>query len=447
MADSPNVVLVVLDTLRKDVVSAYGGGGMSPHLDKLASDGVVYRNCVASSPWTTPSHASLFTGLLPSKHGVHETKDRKIIDIFGDMAKVRAQPLAGYLADRGYATACYSANVNISPGSGFERGFSAFEVMYGPVPDEATTKAVQTAKKYGKSRGEIAKKMLKRGKVPDLMRLYSVDRKLKSLYRERNYPLFKGGDKIAEEIARLKLEEPFFLFVNLLEMHEPYLSGRPGGEPDALTDMFGTWEVDPALAVTMKAKYLEELSAVDAFLGKITGWLKQTSKYDGTLVLATSDHGQALKEKGYFGHGTYMHDEILEVPLVVKYPKGAKPKQAEGYQPLHRVPELVKDGLVGVFDGESLTREYAISESFGVPNKFDRVENAPGFEKRKEEVDRPRKAVYKGGLKLVIDGTDGRVEEFTLNGKPLDRGERRDAFKELVGLLASLRDSSFALPD
>ncbi len=446
MTDSPNVVMVVLDTLRKDVLWTYGGRGKSPSLDAVAADGVVFRHAVASSPWTTPSHASLFTGLLPSRHGVHEGRTRKITDIFGDMANAQFETLASYLSERGYSTACFTANANISRGSGFERGFDSCELMYGPVPDEKTVKAVERARKYGKTRGEIAKNMLKKGKVGELYSLYSEDRRLKSVNSRRNYPLFKGGDMIADAIAAKKLEEPFFLFVNLLEMHEPYLSGAPGGEPKPVADLFGKQVIGDSTMQAIRGKYMEELTAVDSFLGRIVRWLKDGAKYDDSLLVVTSDHGQALKERGFYGHGTFMHDEILKIPLVVKYPQNRKDRQAEGYQPLHRVPELVKDCLVGVYSGESLSSGHAVSESFGIPNRLETVEDSPGFEEKRERFDRARKAVYGGGMKLVVDGKDGVVEEFSSQGKPLDQKENREKLRDLLLVLRSVGDSEFILP-
>ena len=446
MTDSPNVVVVVLDTLRRDVLRAYGGHASSPNLDLLAADGVVYENCIASSPWTTPSHASLFTGLLSSRHGVHESWDNKMLQVFGSMKSVSAEPLASYLADRGYETVCYSANANIAPGSGFEKGFNSFALM-NVDPPESSKKMLIMARSHGRTRSEIAVNLLKQGKVGDLARLYLEDRRLKREYRRLNFPLFKGGDRITASLKGRRLEQPFFLFVNLLEMHEPYLRGEPGGEPKPIADLFGKRTVGESMMDVIRRRYTEEVSAVDAFFGSILQWLKSSGAYDASMVIATSDHGQSLKERGFYGHGTFMHDEILQIPLIVKYPGGSKPKPKPGYQPLHRVQEVVKDSLIGIRDGASLTSDHAVAESFGIPNGLESVSDAHDFSAKRARFDRPRKAVYMAGLKLVVNGREGAIEEFTRAGKPLSPGEFSEEWKGMVRVLHELHDDGFKLPD
>lgn len=444
--ESPDVVVVVLDTMRRSVLRMYGGEAGAPTLEALASQGVVYENCIASSPWTVPSHASLFTGLLPSRHGVHETWDRKMGQVFGMMANVDTETLPSYLSSRGYATACYSANANIAVGSGFEKGFDSFSLMNIADPDEKTKDMVELARKYGGTRKQAAWNLLRHGKVGDLARLYREDRKLRRYHKERNFPLFKGGDAIASSISGLKLERPFFLFVNLLEMHEPYISGEAGAEPRPSVDLYGKRVVGPKLMASIRRKYAEEVGVVDSFVGKVVQWLKATGAYEGAMVIATSDHGQALKEAGFYGHGAYMYDEILEVPLIVKYPRGTRPPPAPGYQPLHRVQEVVKDWLAGVKDGASLSSGHAVAEGFGVHFGTRNVKDAPDFESKRELFDRPRKAVYMGGMKLALDGKDGSVLEFKKGGERASPSEMKEEFARMVGVIADLRDEGFALP-
>ena len=435
----------MLDTLRKDVLRAYGGGASSPNLDVLAADGVVYQNCIASSPWTAPSHASLFTGLLPSVHGVHESWDDKMLQVFGAMKSAPTEPLASYLASRGYETACYSANANLAPGSGFENGFGSFSLM-NVEPPEGSKQLLSMARSHGRTRREIMMNLLKQGKVGDLTRLYLEDRRLKREYKKMNFPMYKGGDRIVASLMARRLEQPFFLFVNLLEMHEPYLRGEPGMEPKPVADLFGKRIVGKTMMEAIRRRYMGEVSAVDSFFGNILRWLKDSGVYDDSMVLATSDHGQSLKERGFYGHGTFLHDEILQVPLVVKYPGRRKPKAKPGYQPLHRVQEVVKDSLVGVHDGMSLTSDHAVAESFGIPNGLESVSDAQEFAAKRARFDRPRKAIYMKGTKLVVDGSDGVIEEFTKGGSPLEPGAFSDELREMVGALREVRDGGFKLP-
>ena len=291
MADFPNVVMVVLDTMRRDVLKIYGGSARTPCIEALASDGEVYRNCIAPSPWTVPSHATLFTGLTPSVHGVHETRDRKIFELYGAMAESGLETLAGYLRRRGYDTAGYSANPSVSPGTGFDAGFSHFQYFdMKEKSDQEASAALGRASSYGRSKWEIAKNLLKEGKLSELARLYSARRRVSAGYRKRGFPMVKRGDAIAAALSSRRLEEPFFTFVNFCEMHEPYV--RPN-EPSTVADIFGREKVDPPLLKKIRQAYVTEAEIVDGFVGSIVQHVKSLGAYERTLFVVTSDHGQA----------------------------------------------------------------------------------------------------------------------------------------------------------
>lgn len=118
-AGGPDVVLIVVDTLRSDHVSSYGyPRRTSPHLDRLAAEGTLYERAQTTAPWTLPAHASLFTGLYPSSHQVY----------YGHLRLAAgSQTLAGLLRAHGYRTAGFSANPWIGPLTGLDRGFERFE--------------------------------------------------------------------------------------------------------------------------------------------------------------------------------------------------------------------------------------------------------------------------------------------------------------------------------
>ena len=104
MPDAPNIVFVVFDTMRKDVLQPYGGTANTPHISSLINDSVVYANCIAPSPWTIPSHASFLTGMYPSEHGIHETYDTKIPQLFGKMNEQSNNSVTTLLRRSGYNT-------------------------------------------------------------------------------------------------------------------------------------------------------------------------------------------------------------------------------------------------------------------------------------------------------------------------------------------------------
>ena len=100
----PDVLLIVCDSLRKDIMQIYGGEAKTPNLLKLKEDAVVYENAIAPSPWTFPSHVSLFTGLYLNEHKVHETEKDKLLDLTKFNLDLKAERLAEYFSNRGYNT-------------------------------------------------------------------------------------------------------------------------------------------------------------------------------------------------------------------------------------------------------------------------------------------------------------------------------------------------------
>jgi len=152
-------------------------------------------------------------------------------------------------------------------------------------------------------------------------------------------------------------------------------------------------------------------------------FLKKLKIYENTLIIVTSDHGQALKETKkypYYGHGAFLYDEIIKVPLIIKFPNNLKIEKKEGYQNLTYIPSLIENVIYGNYI-DSLTGKVTFSESFsGPPFKPLLEQNIISKKKFEELMNKfcyPRKAVYKNGYKLVINGLNGEIDEFMYNEK------------------------------
>jgi arylsulfatase A-like enzyme len=149
------------------------------------------------------------------------------------------------------------------------------------------------------------------------------------------------------------------------------------------------------------------------------------------MIIITSDHAQAFNEHGFMYHGVYLYDEIIRVPLVIKYPHGKKFRAVKGYQSLVSIPKLIKEIIEGG-DDAALTTDNAFAESYGnmdrpplsYKSRMDYVNNK--YEKN-------RAAVYMNDYKLNVNGGDGVVEEFLKGTKPVDprAREHRQAFDQL----------------
>ncbi len=295
----PNVVLIVVDTLRADRLSLYGyERPTSPRIDDWARRrGVTFRHAVAPSPWTLPSHVSLFTGLDAIRHGLNYGR--------GPSALPRGSTLAEVLRQAGYATLAITGGVYLHPRYGLQQGFDRFR--YWPSSRPQTEELEQ-----------------------------GVDRALSWIDAQR--------------------QRPFFLFFHTYETHGPLTARRPFLDrlaPDlAETGMANRIKFDslPVVAaegfVSRKRLMLERpppatgleplpdaaLPVVDALydsgvayadhhLGRLLSRLEAADLAADTLVVLTSDHGQGLGEKGLAGH-SFLYDFNLLVPLVVALPDG-----------------------------------------------------------------------------------------------------------------------------
>lgn len=272
-----DIVLIVIDTLRADHVSLYGyERRTSPSLDAFARDAVTYTDAISPGTWTVPAHGSLFTGRWPSFHGAERVAGTRNL---ATPLNPEVPTLAELLSGAGFLTAAFVANgVYVSRTLGFDRGFAEF-----------------------------------------------YDRDL----------------NIATNVERALLtwlavhDERLFVFLNILDPHEPYEPPPPydrrfpGKVPDLGTMMtvlvYGGTLVTPELRAHFVSQYDGEIAFADDALGRILGELKRRGRYEDALIVVTSDHGELLGEHGLAGHGFAPYEQLLRVPLVVKLPRETHP--------------------------------------------------------------------------------------------------------------------------
>ncbi|HEV2389264.1 MAG TPA: sulfatase [Nitrososphaerales archaeon] len=436
----PSVVLVVFDAMRKDSLPVYGGGSSTPNLDLFCAEGSVYRDCIAPGPWTIPSHASLFTGRFPGEHGVHESYERGLPETLGLMKDVDGLTLAEELRKKGYQTIGLPANSTLTLRPGFDRGFDWFKASETRLVSFEEFAVVQQTFEKGRGKTGTALHLLSRGQIAELWRLYSIYRRMNKARKLLDFPRSKGGNFLLETLSEIKLTPPFFLFVNFMETHEPYTAfekTRSNLGPFTSVhnaDLYEYKEIPGNVVGDLKQAYSGTVSRVDKYFGGLIAFLKRAGLYEGSLLIATSDHGQEFKEQGFYTHGTFLHDGIVKVPLVVKYPAGKKPAIEKGYQNLCDIHSLVLQTSNGE-DASMKSSDATFSESFGVVHKPPLV-NDPvmkaAFERVRQRVDIPRKAVFKDGYKLVVDWTTKNVEEFSLDGRQLEMSDKRNVADSLM---------------
>lgn len=290
----PNVVLIVVDTLRADRLSCYGyGEETSPAIDTLADDGILYRNMLAQSSWTRPSIATILTSLYPSSHTAIGKPDR---------LPQGALTLAEALQESGYRTAGLATNINIAPLFGFNQGFDSYTYLEPRLPLWARDVSSELALYQAARRGYH---LLAGGRVV-----------VQEYYQDAAVVTTAATDWLAAH-----QEERFFLFLHYMDPHDPYMEHPYSGVGYARAS---DQNPDPALAATFSALYDGEIRYLDGYLGELFAFMQEAGLYEDTLIILTADHGEEFQEHGGWWHGQTLYEEQLRVPLIVKYPGGTR---------------------------------------------------------------------------------------------------------------------------
>ena len=328
MKKMPNIILVVMDTVRADHVSCYSHHRKTtPNIDRIAKHGVLYENAFTAAPWTPPSHASIFTGKYPSHHRT-----------IGKNVRLNKEntSLTEILSRIGYRSIGITCCPILGLGSGFEKGFHEFI---------------------------------------ELKPASLLDFKLEKLWaKDYSRTLIYGPDKgtyQATEIIKNFLKKkyakkaPFFLFINYFNAHIPYDPPRPFKkrfcssfdqsrfyvEEFLLTKILGKtterisnhdldlkklkwiasggggfsfaageisvskteWEI-------IKSWYDGEVAYIDYQIGNLVHFLQEKDIFDNTFLIVTSDHGENFGEHGLAGHPLCLYDSLLHIPLIISCP-------------------------------------------------------------------------------------------------------------------------------
>lgn len=430
-AERPNVLVVVLDTLRRDVAgmptvvtpNPLRDTGLTLRLSALAADGVAFADAQSAAPWTVPSHASLFTGRLPGRHGCTSLHPRLN----------NTQPtFAEHLRDAGYQTAAFYSNIWLA---------------------DRTT---------GLLRGFVVKREAAIG----------------SLFELRSAVGDQGGAESVRNIdAWLDARSdghPFLLFANFLETHLSY-DPPQAYRSRRLSDLPATDTVSIAWAHELNAGrhdpaevdwrrvarlYAGDAWSVDRLLGAVLDLLEEHGLADDTIVVVTSDHGENLGDHGLMDHQYSVHETLLAVPLVVRVPSRWRDRFDLGAAPgtVREDPVLLTDLYASVLALAGLTPDETTPGSrslFDAPAPPDRplvsqyagpgpalLEMLQGVNPDADlsRLAPARSTVKVGDLRLTIDGHGGVV----LHDVARDPGQTRDLAAErpddVARLLALLAD-------
>lgn len=417
---TPNLVLVTIDTLRADHLSAWGyGRETTPHLSAWLDEGTIFEDAYSPLPLTDPSMTSIMTGLEPIHHGVRHVASRLPESV---------TTLAEVLGERGWATAAFLSREGLAVDHVLARGFDVADFEGG----DATG---MTGKR---ARAERAQ---------------------------------RRGEQVADAaIGWLEARPagPFFLWLHLFDPHAFY------DPPPPFRDRFGRDAVEVRVegvrawwgrvddVGALHALYDEEILTADHHLDRVVAVLRSQGVFDDTLFVLTSDHGESLAERGFLDHGEWLYQEQVHVPLFMRQP-GRIPSglrvagavrlidlaptilellDVEGADVDALVAAMDGESLAGVFRGDALAPRRVFIESESCPRGLGSI-GAPGMECHPPGVEGKLRGVIDGRWKLLIRPLrDGRVYElYDLEADPWEEHDLARTEPERVRALEQLVDA------
>lgn len=432
MRKNPNILLIVMDAVRADHLSCYGyKRPTTPFLEELAANGVVFDRAFAAAPWTPPSHASLFTGTYPSRHGVDVNENLNLSEENVTLAQI--------LASKDYRTFAILPDAHLSSARGFHRGFHDFIEMFRLPYFKLDFGFIETS-----ARNVLLGRDKRSGLVNKLVKRW-----------------------LAKNAAS---RTPFFAFINYKTAHNKYQSPwpfrhrfeiQPTAEQDkkkldyfskcgGYTYMARKFEMSDRDFEVIASRYDGAIACIDDRIRDLVEFLKSKKLYDDTLIIITADHGESFGEHGLAYHLFCLYDTLIRVPLIFHAPMLF-------HGPL-RVPHLVSltdvlPTLLDILKIDSIERQQIDGRSLlpfnGHPyhphifSEFDRptwmlknlTARFPGTDF--SHLDRGLKCIRTSEYKLIV-GSDGREELYHL---PSDPGESKNVVSDQVHEANALRTS------
>lgn len=282
--DGPDILFILVDTMRADHLDH--DELVTPNLDALRADAITFDQAFSAASWTRPGVASAWTSRLPTSHTA-DTKGSRL----PEAVVTWAEPLQA----RGVRTGALVNNINVTASFGFDQGFDTFHYEAPAYP-------------FGATEGVFGLALYKV--------VHRVEERLTGGGPVERY--YQPADVVLDD-AHTWIEGQegarWALFVHLMEPHDPYFDASGHGYARAahLTP-------DPSEEAELRARYGLEVERLDAALGAFLERLRADGRYDDTLIVLTSDHGEEFNEHGGWWHGTSLYGEQTQVPLVVKLP-------------------------------------------------------------------------------------------------------------------------------
>ena len=323
----PNVMLIMLDTLRADHLGSYGySRDTTPNLDQFARAGVRYQHAITTVPWTPPSVATMLSGLYARSHMMMPPDGRELAQQQAKKLSAEVETLPEILKANGYNTLGISPNPWISSEFGYDQGFDTFRLHLRADAKLITDKAIG---------------------------------------------LIKG---------LLEQPKPFFAYVHYFDPHDPYTPPAPFDSKfqDRAPGKFNYNE----RMLNFINKYDGEISFMDNELGRLFDFLQKRGLYENTLVIVVADHGEQFMEHGDHRHGYKLYNEELNVPLLIRAPGQPAAEVSELVSTLDIFPTILEQTRVKYtphLQGLSLLNFEKLKQRRGIMSEIDRIYHQKSF--------------------------------------------------------------------
>jgi len=381
-----NVILIILDAARADRFGAYGyGRPTSPTIDRLAREGVVFERAYTSAVFTLMAMSSLWTSQHPDRHHAGVAYNARL-------PRDRVT-LAELLDGSGVRTAGFISNAFAGPGWGLDRGFAEFHELY----------------EGGSGRADDYIRVL-----PEWLERHANERFFLYLHlREPHFPY----DPLAPFDTQFGPDEPILRWQRAsFEYFEDVNAGRVPFDGAALRHL--------------ESLYDGNLAYADQKLGELRELLEAAGVLENSVVIVTSDHGEALREHGHIGHMVQLYEPSVRIPLIVRFPAGLGPagERVRGFAGLTDLTSTIAD-IFGVLEGTAADREFQggslLPAMYGAGTR-----PTVHFQSYGE---RPRYAMRDERYKLIFDSSNGREELYDLRSDP---GETENVAEDQAVLAA-----------
>jgi arylsulfatase A-like enzyme len=423
-APRPNIVVVLIDALRADRLGAYGcARPLTPAIDALAAEGVLFERAISQAPWTQPSVASLFSACYPSVHRVRDYhlaydgtfRQKPTVPVFDPSFRT----LAEVLHDAGYQTAAFSANPFVAPHFGFDQGFEHFDASGASFSKEAVNGGTLNAAVFDwLGQRDAARPCFLYVHYMDVHGPYDGDHECLS--------------KLLDEVERLPDKTPLSPEV-LAQMGAHLRWMSPDFDAPRHERLMNTREY-------WLARYDAGVRAADRYFAELRAGLAARGLWDNSYVVLLADHGESLAEHGFWDHGLSVYDPEVHVPLILRWPGrlGAGQRIAQTVEQFDLLPTLAEQlGLPAVegVQGVSLAPLLA-----GQP-----LVRRPEALAEAVKAGREQKALYQGNYKLLL--VEGEQPRAALFDRVTDPGELKNIaaaaradFEQLLGTLHAVVD-------